>query len=193
MSEAELLTALEFSERKFDLPDGGRWSELVEGRIVCLQPPDPAQGTVVLNLSKAFADYLQQAGAERGDACFELGLIVGRNPDTVRVPVLSYFGSARRFSHSDEVVSGERPDLVVEIPSTNEQRRQMGRRVEEYFALGICVVWVVDLFKKQVHTFQNGSAVRQFAGDERLVGDPVLTGFSLRVADLFAEPDWWRR
>jgi Uma2 family endonuclease len=194
MSDAELLTAAEFSTRKFDLPDGGRWSELVAGRIVSLQPPDPEHGTVVLNLSKALADHLQQqTPGSSGDACFELGLIVSRDPDTVRVPALCYFGSERRFSHSDDVVTANPPDLVVEIPSTNAQRGEMGRRIEEYLALGICVVWVVDLLKKQVHAFQSEGPTRQFAGDQRLVGEPVLGGFSMRVADLFAEPDWWRR
>ena len=65
--------------------------------------------------------------------------------------------------------------------------------IEEYLALGICVVWVVDLLKKQVHAFQSEGPTRQFSGDQRLVGEPVLGGFSMRVADLFAEPDWWRR
>ena len=88
MTDQQCLSAEEFAEQKFDFGDGGRWVELVAGKVVSLEPPNAAHGTTVLNLSKALARYLLEA--PDGYACFELGLLVARDPDTVRCPALSY-------------------------------------------------------------------------------------------------------
>src|ERR1700685_4152783 len=91
MDSLRLLTAEEVAE--LDEEDGfePRWTELVGGRIVSLEPPALEHGAVVLNLTKAMARYLQLAQEENGYACFELGLVVARNPDTVRRPPVSFF------------------------------------------------------------------------------------------------------
>lgn len=189
----EIFTAQQFAEWRPDLPDGGRWVELIEGRVVSFQPPDPQQGTTVLNLSKAIAEHLQTgAPGEAGYACFELGLLVAESPDTVRFPAMSYFGSGRRFAHTDEVLTAERPDLVVEVPADPERRRDMSRRVREYLALGTKLVWVVDFLEQQVHVFPQQGASGRFEGKQRLSGGDVLSGFDLAAADLFGEPSWWR-
>jgi len=187
---SELLTAQQFAARRPDLPDDGRWAELVEGRVVSYDPPDSKQGTVVLNLSKALSDYLQTTQVA-GYACFDLGLIVGQDPDTVRFPALSFFASGSRFGHSDVVVTPDVPDLVVEVPCDPRRRANTSRRVDEYMAAGARLVWVVDPFTLDVLQVRHeGSA--HVRGEDRLTGDPVLLGFELNVSRLFAEPDWWR-
>ena len=74
VSTTRSMTAEEFMERLFEFPDAGQWSELEEGVVVHLQPPDIDHGTVVLNLSKAFSEYTHST--ERGYACFDLGCAV---------------------------------------------------------------------------------------------------------------------
>src|SRR5215475_8829898 len=103
MEPAPRINAEQFDEQRFELPEGGRWTELVEGEIVALSPPDDAHGNIVRNLSKSLAIHAQQS--QSGYACFELGLIVGRNPDTVRFPAACYFTQGERFSESDKFVT----------------------------------------------------------------------------------------
>jgi hypothetical protein len=75
-----IMTAENFADERSELPDAGQWAELIRGVPVTLAPPDIEHGTIVLNLSKAFSTYVHSGGP--GYACFDLGLIVERRPDT---------------------------------------------------------------------------------------------------------------
>ena len=87
MENRVVMTAEEFIEQRFEFPEAGQWSELEAGQVVHLQPPDVDHGTVVLNLSKALAEFAQSTA--RGYACFDLGLQLRTNPDTVRFPAIA--------------------------------------------------------------------------------------------------------
>ena len=130
MDTARLLTAEEFAAREGEDDLETRWSELVGGKIVSLEPPAPEHGAIVLNFAKAIAKYLQQARDEKGYAAFETGLLVARNPDTVRRPPVSFFVTGERFAELDSRLTETRPALVLEIASTNDRRRAMRERVE---------------------------------------------------------------
>ena len=184
------LTAEQFLDERFDLPDAGQWAELIEGVPICLQPPDLDHGNAVLNLSKALAPFLQQA--ERGYACFDLGLLLARNPDTVRYPAVSYFAEGPRFAEADKPFTEAVPALGVDMASTSDRRSQMPGRVEQYLAWGVESVWVIDSRARSVDVARAGAEPIRRTGPETLHGGPVLTGFAIQVAALFAEPEWWR-
>jgi Uma2 family endonuclease len=190
MNDTTKLTAEEFATEKDELPDGGRWVELVEGQIITYHPPDVLHGNVVMNLSKQLADSLQKA-AEPGYACFELGLIVARDPDTVRMPQVSYYQRGERFAQTDAVVTQVRPTLVVEIASTNDRRRDMTSRVQEYLRWGVERVWVIDTVDLQCFIHTNGQPTEKLPAHETLTCNTFLPDFQIRVDDLFAEPKWW--
>jgi Uma2 family endonuclease len=187
----ELLTADEFAERLPELPDGGRWVELEAGVVSVLDQSDPAHGTIVLNLSKRLAEYLDGRREPVGYACFELGLIVAHDPDTVRRPPVSFFSSTGLFAETDRVVTESVPQLVIETATNNRVRRAMKGRIADYHRHGVSTVWVADPVDRTVHVVSRSKGSRAVSADRQLTGDPVLPGFSLSVAELFAEPDWW--
>ena len=191
MDPQHITTAVEFAERRLDLPDGGRWHELDAGRVVVLQPPEQGHGTAVLNLSRSISEWLRAAKpSDRGYACFELGLVVLRNPDTVRSPAISYFTGGRRFEESDKLVSDRRPQLIVEVVSTNDRRRGIRSRVRDWHNWGVDTVWVADPLEKKVGVLPRGRAVRTLRSHQ-LLETQQLPGFSLSIRHLFAEPEWW--
>jgi Uma2 family endonuclease len=53
-------------------------------------------------------------------------------------------------------------------------------------------VWVADPAGRRIHVYRKGGPSQQLAEHETLTGQPVLPGFRLKVADVFAEPKWWR-
>ncbi len=183
------LTAQEFAEQKLDLPDGGRWVELIAGDLVRLEPPDDEHGTAVLNLSKALAEYVQNA--QMGYACFELGLVVMEGPDTVLCPAVSYFIEGERFSLSDELITDKKPALVIEIASSTRRRELMRDRVGSYIDWGVAVVWVLDPVVKQVTIFERGKSSQHLGKNHDLSGDPVMPDFRMNVGKIFEIPDWW--
>jgi Uma2 family endonuclease len=196
---ARSMTAEEFAEHRYELSDGGQWSELICGEAVSLHPPETAHGTVVLNLSKALADWIEQT--RTGYACFELGLILNRCPDTVCCPPISYFVAGDRWAEMDKTITDSCPALVVEVPSTPDRTRLVPGRMRQYWERGVGVVWVVDP-KRQSITVQTSqteplvlSSADTLSGGDGWIGEPggepVLAGFSLRVEQVFREPDWW--
>ncbi|WP_437204420.1 Uma2 family endonuclease [Planctomicrobium sp. SH664] len=185
------MTAREFSEQRADLPDAGQWSELIRGVPVSLQPPDLDHGTIVLNLSKAFAGYVQST--LNGYPCFDLGLWVERQPDSIFFPAASYFLEGSRFAEADKEYTETVPALIVELLTTGDRRRNISERLSVYIKHGTRVVWLIDPQQQSVHVVIPREGKNQrLSAEDTLSGDPVLSGFSMPVAQLFAEPSWAR-
>jgi len=185
-----MLTAVEFAARRHELPDGGRWTELVAGEPQAMHPPDDRHGDVVLNLSKAVAAVVTATGSTY--AGFDVGVQTRRNPDTVRFPAMSLYAAGNRFEQLEKVVASVVPALVVEIVSTNDRRRTVAERVYEYHGLGIGKVWVADPQAGSVTVLRKDARPVTFSGTERLTDMTLLPGFEMPVPSLFAEPAWWR-
>lgn len=186
----DLLTAEQFVAGRHELADGGRWTELIAGRPVLLSPPTVEHGNAVLNLSKALAEYSQKGRG--GYACFELGLVVARNPDTIRFPAACYFAAGPMFAESDKILTETRPTLIIEVASSNDRRRGLDERVGGWLNWGVPLVWVLDPHARQVHVFAKGRTGDIVGEHQSLSGGSVLAEFTTSVGDLFKEPGWWK-
>ncbi|MEX0719005.1 MAG: Uma2 family endonuclease [Planctomycetaceae bacterium] len=194
MESSALLTAEEFAAQRHEFPDGGRWTELIAGRPVALDPPDVEHGTVVLNLTKALGEFLQAArdrDAAPGYPCFEMGLLVARRPDTVRFPALSFFAGEASFAEMDNIFTARPPAIVVEVVSTQRRRSGIVERINAYFEHGVRTVWILDPATKEAHVAEPRRGVERLEGGAPLRGDPILAGFEIRTRDLFTAPKWW--
>ena len=170
------------------LQEGDRWIELKSGKLARHVPPDDAHGNVVRNLAQALAVQTRQ----KPDlvACFDLGLILSRNPDTVRCPAISCFPLPSGFEESDKLITETCPRLVVEIASTNDRRTEIADRVKSYLEWGVQSVWVFDPVDRQVHLFAADRESRRLRDHETLSDSELIPGFHLRVAEAFADPKW---
>lgn len=77
------------------------------------------------------------------------------------------------------------PDLCVEIISPSEDRLDMQRKVEEYFASGARLVWQLFPEEKQVKVFAAPDRVTTLHAEDELDGGDLIPDFRCRVADLF--------
>ncbi len=187
---SELMTAEQFVAELDELPDGGRWTELIAGKPVILSPPTIEHGTTVLNLGKALATYAQKE--QGGYACFELGLMIARNPDTVHFPSICFYKGGPLFSEVGKVLTEVRPAVVIEVASTNDRRRGLEPRIKSWLNWGIELVWVLEPQTKQVHVIEKGRAGQRLDEHQSLFGGMVLSGFMVNVGELFKEPGWAR-
>ncbi|MFM7058718.1 MAG: Uma2 family endonuclease [Planctomycetota bacterium] len=186
------LTASEFAMQRPDLPEAGRWHELHEGRLVLLSAPEEIHGTIVLNLSRMLAVWLQsQPPDHRGYACHGLGLHVESAPDTLYFPAISLFLGNSSFLQADRMVASAVPDLVIDIASTNDRRSDMRRRTTACLQHGVPAVWVPDPFKKEIQVIRRGAHTLALGHWQMLDGSPQLPGFSVPVEQVFAQPKWW--
>ncbi|MCA9018172.1 MAG: Uma2 family endonuclease [Planctomycetaceae bacterium] len=189
MSESQTYTAEEFLDARPELPEAGRWTELDQGKVIILDPPDIDHGTVVMNISKVLSVFFHKA--DQGYACFDLGLLVKRNPDTVRFPAVSIFKTGERFEETDKAISERKPAVIIEVASTNSRRKLMQDHVSEYVNWGVELIWVIDPKSREVLEYQPGRGSQVIDASGKIHGGDILPDFTMKVKDLFAEPDWW--
>ena len=188
-----LMTASEFSETKHAMPEGGRWHELHSGRPVLLESPNDEHGAVVLNLSRALAEWFsEQHAGFSGYAAHDVGLLVETEPDTILMPPISYFDEGDRFAQSDLIIATQVPRLVVDIASSNDRRQHMRQRTLLFLKHGVEYIWIPDPFKREVQILKRGTPTLALGENQTLTGGSVLPGFELGVSDLFAQPSWWK-
>src|SRR5438309_10258431 len=114
MATAEaLITAEEFGR----MPDDGRRTELVRGRIIELPPPKGRHGKVCYRVSRLLGDHIE--ALDLGHILInDAGIITARGPDSVRGADVAYYSYARlpRGPVPDSY-SEVAPELVVEAKS----------------------------------------------------------------------------
>jgi Uma2 family endonuclease len=109
-------------------------------------------------------------------------------PGLVRIPDVA-FVSWKRYSQR----RGSRkmpqlvPDLAVEVLSEDNTPKEMSRKLDDYFDAGVRLVWFVDPRKRSVKVFTGKKSSKELRESETLTGGRVLPGFSVPLAELFAD------
>ncbi len=124
----------------------------------------------------------------------KLGIVTG--PDgtiklfagLVRIPDVA-FASWDRFpdrKRPGTPIPQLAPDLVVEVLSKSNTKLEMKRKLKEYFAAGVRLVWIVDPRQRtaRVHATVDRSVL--IKSGQSLDGGAVLPGFVLPLDELFA-------
>jgi Uma2 family endonuclease len=81
------------------------------------------------------------------------------------------------------------PDLVIEVLSKSNTPAEMQRKLGEYFAAGVRLAWFVDVDTRTVTACTSAERSEYFTDEQTLDAPDVLPGFTLRLANLFAELD----
>jgi Uma2 family endonuclease len=106
----------------------------------------------------------------------------------VRIPDVSFVAwtSLPNRATLHTTILAVAPDLAVEVLSESNTRKEMARKLNEYFEAGVRLVWYLDPDKrtKQVFTDVNQSSLVNLDGV--VDGGDVLPGFTMRLADVFA-------
>lgn len=189
MLDGPLITAEQFVEARFDLPESGQWAELESGKVTLLQPPDLDHGNTVLNLSKVLAEFIQKS--ELGYACFDLGMLMESKPDTIRFPAACYYLTGPRFEETDKPYTPNIPDLIIELASTSDRRGHLSKRVEDYLAWGVSGVWAIDPQRQEVAVISRDDQSITLGISEVLEHQRLLPKFRCPIEKLFEEPGWW--
>lgn len=126
-----------------------------------------------------------------------LGVITGESGPMrlmaalVRLPDVAYISWSRLPGGRipEEPVFGLAPDLAVEVLSASNTPKEMKRKRGEYFAAAVRLVWIVDPVARKVHVYTRAENPVVLASSATLDGGDVLPGFTLSLAELFAELD----
>ncbi len=164
--------------------DGSRY-ELSQGEMIPMTPVGIRHGVVVMNLGGLLRNHV--AGKNLGAVCTEVGFRLGRNPDTVRAPDVAFIAKGRfPVEEIPEKFADFPPDLAVEVLSPEDTASELLRKVEEYLAAGVPLIWVVDPATRTATVYRSLQNVRILSSSEELNGEEVIPGFRCKVSELFA-------
>ncbi|HZU38178.1 MAG TPA: Uma2 family endonuclease [Gemmataceae bacterium] len=182
-----LLTAEEFYEWTHLPENDNCHCELERGQVVQLARPGKRHGLVCANAAGILGNYV--AERKRGYVCSNhTGVVVERDPDTVRGPDVMLFEDAQRAEDVDEKYGDHPPLLAIEVLSPNDTTGKLMRRIREQFRFGTRAVWVLDPEARNVIVYRPGMEDRIAEEKEELTGDDILPDFRCRVAEFFVLP-----
>lgn len=122
-----------------------------------------------------------------------MGLVSGADgmvrlfPGLVRIPDVAFASwdriPGRRVPK--EPIPDLTPDLAVEVLSESNTRAEMDRKVGEYFAAGVRLVWLIDPELRVVTVLTPHALPVDLDQTLTLDGGDVLPGFELILSDFF--------
>lgn len=81
------------------------------------------------------------------------------------------------------------PDLAIEILSDSNTKREMKKKLGEYFEAGTRLVWYIDPRNRAATIYTALDEGQRIEADGTLDGRDLLPGFTLRLGDLFARAE----
>lgn len=161
--------------------------ELVNGEIIPLSPGGLRHSKIALRAG-FLLEVHNQAHHLGHVLAGEAGFIVGRAPDTVRGADVAFVSYPRL--PRDTQITGflEVPaELIVEVLSDDTSWAEMEKKIGEYHATGVDLVWVLDPRTLSLRTYARGASPVLLREADMASADPHVPGFSCRVADFFAD------
>jgi Uma2 family endonuclease len=173
-----------------DLPqflDDRHHYEIIEGQYVELPPMSILASRVASNLHFQLGYHLfgNRLGEALMETLFRLPLPVDRNrrPDVA-------FVSAQTIAQTPPQPGSDNawailPELLVEVVSPNNLAEEIIERIDEYFAAGTKLVWVVYPTQRLLYVYESPKKVRILGATDELDGGSVLPSFRIPIASLF--------
>jgi Uma2 family endonuclease len=125
-----------------------------------------------------------------------LGIVAGADgmvklaPGLVRIPDVSFISWSRLPGHEipRDPVADLAPDLAVEILSKGNTKKEMDRKLADYFGAGVRLVWYFYPKRKTVKVYSSRSRHVTLTRADTLDGGTVLPGFTLPIDEFFQPP-----
>jgi Uma2 family endonuclease len=142
---------------------------------------------VEARIAQLLGDWLDQQPTPRGEVyAGEVGCRLRGTPDSAVGIDVIYISAELAASQPAEtrMIDGP-PILAVEILSPNDTEEEVNEKVQEYLAVGVPLVWVVDPAFRTVTVYRPGAEPEMFNINQQLSGEPHLPGFVVPVAKIF--------
>ena len=107
-----------------------------------------------------------------------------RRPDAAFVSYQRW-AKNRPLPHTDPWLAV--PELAIEALSKSNPAEDIVDKLQEYFEVGVQLVWVIYPRQRLVYVYESPSRIRVLTQTDELDGGSVLPGFKLPIAVLFEE------
>ena len=176
------ITVDEFEAMSLD----GRW-ELIDGELAEMSPSadEPSSiGATVTGMLWSFARPRRLGRVYNAEG----GFVLFADRETVRAPDVA-FVRAERMPRGNARKHFVRlaPDLAVEVLSPSDRASELLAKVQMYRESGVLLVWVIDPDLETITVIAQDKPTIILNKSDDLDGGDVLPGFSVAVAEIFAE------
>lgn len=173
------------ADELFKMPADGYRYELIEGELRKMSPGGGKHGAAIGRFTSYFGYYIHEndLGTVYGA---ETGYKIKTNPDTVIAPDVSFI-SKERLPES-EIPDGYLttvPELVVEVISPNDSKKEVEEKVQTWLDFGVSVVILINPKKRVVTVYRSFTSFITLQENDMLVLDDTVTGFSYPISKLF--------
>ena len=178
-------TATEADVIRFVDGEPKRLVELVDGTLV-----EKAMGNRESELAVVLIAVLAPFVYQR-----KLGKVYGADfmarmeKKNIRVPDVAFvaYSDMPGGKSANEVVLSSSMTLAVEAISPGNTKKEMRGKREEYFASGVKRVWEFDMNTRTCTVYTGPEQARVLREGDMLDGEDILPGFSVSLAELFAQ------
>jgi len=177
-------TRLMTADELIALPPGKHRYELVKGELLTMSPSGEEHGAVAVNMAALLWQFVKENDLGVVYAA-ETGFKLESDPDTVLAPDVAFISKDRVGRRSKGYRLGA-PDLVVEVLSPSDHKKKVERKTAQWLELGAKTVWLVDPDSRTVEVHTANLETTVFQENEELVDHDLVSGFRVRVSDIFA-------
>jgi Uma2 family endonuclease len=179
---------LDTAEELAKMPENDKFTELVNGVIIRLQPEGFAHGVLSSKIGYEISAFVHEQHPPGYALGFGAGYILARNPDTVRTTDAAFISKSKLPDGLTGFFFPTAPDLAVEVVSPDDRDSILHEKIGQFLRAGTLLVWVFYP-KTTTVAIHRSDGSRTVGIDAVLDGDPALPAFKLAVRDIFAVLD----
>ena len=166
------------------MPDDGRTTELVRGRIVEMPSPTSRHGYYCGKIAVLLYAYIQPRDLGRF-VTNDSGVKTEQGPDTVRGPDVAFYSYTRVPRGLLPDGYWPTPELVFEVRSPSDRWPAVNTKAGEYLSAGVLVVCVVDPERESVTVYTGQDSPRRLTANDELTLPEVFPDFRVPVRQFF--------
>jgi Uma2 family endonuclease len=167
------------------LPESKPYLELMDGEVIEKAMPNAAHGLLTSRLIFLLSLFQQRNGSfhvmnevRQVDTEHEWVFL----PDISIILKSRLMGPAGSFGNPVTVV----PDFAIEVLSHEDRPGMLARRVAYYQRAGVALLWTVDPESESITAWERGAEPIHAMSNATISAAPILPGFEVSIADLFA-------
>ena len=175
-----------------ELPETKQRYEIVDGVMIVPPGPNAEHQWVQLELAVILRMFLRSTGLGVVLTA-PMDVMIQRDPLRVRQPDIMMLNSERTGIRGISDVKDmpfieAAPDIVIEVLSPSNTRREMERRLADYQSIGVYESWLISPQAETAEIIDlRGAEPRTTAvyGSEDTLTSALLPGFELKLSEIF--------